>query len=119
MKWSTPLLMGSMGTRTTELQWIPSVELLYTMSLAAQPLSKRQSGHDTYTLPAPSMAVEGRPALRRPPASPWLGALAMLPAHVHVWPPLVDMKADMPPPKSANPTITLPLGCTTGFTPIP
>src|SRR5271166_7049264 len=108
MKWSTPLLIGSMGTRTTELQWMPSLELLYTMSFAAQPDSKRQSGQETKTLPAPSTAVEGRPGLRRPPASPWLGALAMLTARAQVWPPLVDMKADIPPLKSANPTTTLP-----------
>src|SRR5271157_4765198 len=111
--------MGSMGTRTTWLQCVPSLELLYTMSFALQPLSKRQSGQETYTVPAPSMAVEGSSALRRPPASPWLGALEMLTAAVQLLPPLVDMKADMPPLKSANPTTTLPLGCTTGFTPIP
>src|ERR1700690_851933 len=94
MKWSTPLPMGSIGMRLTALQCVPSLDELKTSSLAEQPDSYRQSGQETKTLPAPSMAVEGKPGLRRPPASPWLGALAMLTAHVQVWPPLVDVKAD-------------------------
>src|SRR5271167_1562132 len=111
--------MGSMGTRTTWLQCVPSLELLYTMSFALQPLSKRQSGQETYTVPAPSMAVEGRPALRNPPSSPLLGALAILTAAFQLWPPLVEVNADIPPLKSAKPTTTVPLGCTTGLPPIP
>ena len=43
----------------------------------------------------------------------------MLLAAVQLWPPLVDINADMPPLKSANPTMTVPFGCTTGFTPMP
>ena len=46
MKWSTPLPMGSSGMRTLDDQCTPSLELLYTMSLALQPLSKLQSDHD-------------------------------------------------------------------------
>src|ERR1700758_1537331 len=112
-----PLPTGSMGMRTFCDQCTPSLELLYTMSLAEQPLSKLQSDHEVYTVPAPSIAADGSPALRRPPASPWLGALAILTARVQLCPPLVDMKADMPPSKSAKGTTTLPLGCTTGLPP--
>src|ERR1700679_118781 len=89
------------------------------MSLAVQLVSKLQSDQERYTVPVPSMAEEGRPARRRPPASPWLGALAMLAAAVQLWPPLVERKADMPPSKSANGTTTVPFGCTTGLPPMP
>src|SRR5208283_4879095 len=90
MKWSTPLPIGLDATRTTGPQWTPSDEVLNTMSFALQPLSKRQSGQETYTVPAPSMAVEGRPALRNPPSSPLLGASEMLTAAFQVCPPLVE-----------------------------
>src|SRR3954465_280947 len=89
------------------------------MSLAEQLLSKLQSGQVRKTFPAPSIAPEGKPALRMPPDSPWLGALAIETARVQVPPPLVDMNADMPPSKSAKGTMTLPFGCTTGLPPIP
>src|ERR1700755_1285932 len=89
------------------------------MSFAEQLLSKLQSDQERYTVPAPSIAAEGKPALRMPPASPWLGAVAMLTAPVQLAPPLVEMKADMPPSKSAKGTTTVPLGCTSGLPPIP
>src|SRR5579863_10405630 len=107
MKWSTPLPMGSSGMRDLAVQCTPSVELLKTMSLAEQLLSKLQSGQEIYTRPPPSMVLEGSPALRRSPSSPWLGACAIWIAAVQLWPPLVEVNADMPPLKSAKGTTTV------------
>jgi hypothetical protein len=46
-KCSTPLFVGSIGTRTTLDQVLPSVEVLMTMSSVAQPLRNRQSNQTT------------------------------------------------------------------------
>ena len=43
MKWSTPLVVASIGTRVTAVQVVPLVEVEYTMSLALQPERNRQS----------------------------------------------------------------------------
>jgi hypothetical protein len=45
MKWSTVLAVASIGPRVTGPQVVSQVELLMTMSLAAQPERKRQSCH--------------------------------------------------------------------------
>src|SRR5271166_5806427 len=97
------------------VQCVPSVVLLKTMSLALQPLSKLQSDQEMYTLPPPSRVADGRPALRRPPSSPRLGACAICCAAVQLWPPLVDVKLEIPPSKSANGTTTVPFGITSGL----
>src|SRR6185312_3301761 len=65
------------------------------------------------------MAADGRPALRRPPFSPRLGAFAILTEAFQLAPPLVELKALMPPPKSAKLTTTVPFGNTRGWPPMP
>ena len=47
MKWSTPEVVASIGTRLTALQVVPSVDVEYTMSLAGQPDRNRQSSQAT------------------------------------------------------------------------
>ena len=47
MKWSTVLEVASIGTRVTGPQVVSLVDLLMTMSLAAQPERKRQSCQTT------------------------------------------------------------------------
>src|SRR5271166_1129086 len=97
------------------VQCVPSVVLLKTMSLALQPLSKLQSDQEMNTRPPPSTVAEGRPALRRPPSSPRLGACAICCAAVQLWPPLVEVKLETPPLKSAKGTTTVPLSITSGL----
>ena len=64
--------VGTTGTRLTALHVVPFVDVLYTMSLAEQPLRNRQSAQATYTVPPPSTSAEGRPSpSRMPPAGGW------------------------------------------------
>jgi len=69
MKWSTALVVSSMGMRTTGDHAVPLDEVLMTRSLDAHPLRKRQSCHTTYTRPAPSISAEGSGGERRLPAT--------------------------------------------------
>src|SRR4051812_41264947 len=120
MKWSTVLLVASIGMRTTVVQVAPSVEVLITMSLELHPLRKRQSCQATNTLPAPSISAEGRGPVRRPPATVCLLTEAMVTGVLQVEPPLVDRNARIEVSLAlAIGTITVPLGCTTGWPPIP
>ena len=64
--------------RATADHVVPLVELLKTMSLAVQFLSKRQSCQATKALPAPSTSAVGSGLLRRLPASVWVWSLAMV-----------------------------------------
>src|SRR5580704_16527666 len=97
-KWSTVLVVASIGMRVTALQVLPSEEELTTMSFSAQFLRKRQSDHTTNTLPAPSMLAEGRLGFRIPPASKWLSMLAISWLLPQLLPPFVELKTSMPPP---------------------
>src|ERR1035437_4129528 len=101
-----------MGMRVTALQVLPSVDVLMTMSLEAQPERKRQSDHTTKTLPAPSILTEGKLGLRKPAATKWLEMLAMAWVLPQLIPPLVELNTSMPPPSKG--TMAVPLGCTTG-----
>ena len=49
MKWSTVLLVASIGMRTTVVHVVPLVDVLITMSLDGQLLRKWQSCTTTYT----------------------------------------------------------------------
>src|SRR4029077_16613972 len=63
-------------------------------------------------------AADGRPGLRNPPSSPrkfWLAINKLL---LQLFPPLVELKAIIPPKPSMG-TTTLPLGCTRGWPPSP
>src|SRR3954470_2281275 len=97
-----------MGMRVTGVQVLPSADELMTMSFSLQPVRKRQSDQITYTLPAPSIAAEGRLGLRRPPATKWLLMLAICWLLPQLAPPLVELDKSMPPPARA--TMTVPWG---------
>src|SRR5271169_3634726 len=105
--------------RVTVLQVLPSADELITISFEPQAglLRKRQSDHTTNTLPAPSIAAEGRLGLRIPPASWWLMMLAMAWLLPQLAPPFVELNTSIPPPSKG--TITVPFGCTTGSPPSP
>src|SRR5258705_11777994 len=92
MKWSTVLLVASMGMRTTVVQVVALVEVLITMSLDVQPVRKRQSCQTTYTFPEPSISAEGSGPVRRPPATGCLLTALIVTAEVQVDPPLVGRK---------------------------
>ena len=112
MKWSTVLLVASIGMRTTVVQVAPSVDVLMTMSLDEQPLRKRQSCQTTKTLPAPSISAEGSGPVRRPPATVCLLTALMVTGVVQVEPPLVERNARIDVSVAlAIGTITVPLGC--------
>src|SRR5947209_1691901 len=118
MKWSTVLVVGSIGTRTGAVHVLPSVDVLYTMSFSAQPLRNRQSYQATYTLPAPSTSADGSPPpLRRPPPGLWMLTEAMANGPLKDAPPFVDRNASMPAPPPIG-MITVPSGCTTGCPPM-
>src|SRR5689334_22874375 len=120
MKWSTVLLVASIGIRTTVVQEAPSVDVLITMSLELHPLRKRQSCQTRNTLPAPSISAEGSGPVRRPPATVCLLTEAMVTGVLQVDPPLVERKARIDVSVAlAIGTMTVPLGATTGCPPIP
>src|SRR5579864_4659238 len=110
MKWSTVLLVASIGMRVTADQCTPSVEVLYTKSLLEHLERKRQSCHTVQILPAPSCAAEGSGRLRRPPASVCACTLEMVTSPDQLAPPLVEVNADSP---------EVSMGCTSGCPPSP
>src|SRR4029453_3988652 len=107
MKWSTVLFGGSIGMRTGEVQVVPLVEVLMTMSFEEQPARKRQSGQTTESFPGRAAPVEGRyVGVRTPPATPCVMRLAMGVVRVQDCPPLSEpnMKSD-PPSEAGTPTM--------------
>src|SRR3954454_471797 len=120
MKWSTPDDVGSIGIRAGVDQVVPSADELQTMSFAEQPVSKRQSCQATYTFPERSISAEGSGLVRSPSAAVWEGAVATAWAADHAAPPSLDLKARIAVSSSlAMGTITVPLGWTTGWPPMP
>src|SRR5881397_3774840 len=106
--------------RTVDVQVVPSVEVVITISLVAQPLLKPQSCQTRYTLPAPSISAEGSGPLRRLPATVCLKIESTVTVLLQLVPPLVDLKARMEVSLAlASGTMTVPLGCTTGWPPMP
>ena len=69
MKWSTVLVVGSIGMRAGFVQVTPSAEVLKTRSFEEQFVRKRQSAQTTYTVPLASISADGMGPLRRWPAS--------------------------------------------------
>src|SRR5512132_2060815 len=121
MKWSTPLLVASIGTRLTDDQLVPVAfsEWLSTMSLALQARRNRQSVHATNTVPAPSISAEGSGPSRRLPATLWWLTVAIVVTALQDTPPLVELKAPTAVSLAlAIGTITVPFGWTTGCPPI-
>src|SRR5689334_16121596 len=114
MKWSTVLVVASIGTRTTVVHVVPLVDVLMTMSSRA-PLRKRESCQTTYTLPEPSISADGSGPLRRPPGTVCADTDAMVTGAAQLPPPLVERNARMDVSVAlAIGTITVPLGWTTG-----
>src|SRR5689334_1208238 len=97
MKWSAPLVTGSIGMRAGALHDVPSALRENTMSLLLQAWRKRQSCQATNTLPAPSISALGSTLVRRSPSTVWLGALATFTAFDQLAPPSVDTNAPMLP----------------------
>src|SRR4051794_35571136 len=119
MKWSAPLVTGSIGTRFASVQFTPSDDLLNTMSFDVQFLRKRQSSHATYTLPAPSISALGSGLVRRLPPTPAKRLADTVTARDQLAPPSVDLNAGCLMLRLSNGTITVPFGCTSGWPPIP
>src|SRR3954451_6710470 len=119
MKWSRPLLTGSIGTRLTALQSTPLVDVLKTMSFAEHLGRKRQSCQATKTRPAPSISAVGSGLVRRPPATAWARTPETVCALDQDAPPSVERNAAVFPSRLSNGTMTVPLGWTTGWPPRP
>src|SRR5207244_1770948 len=119
MKWSSPLVTRSTGTREAGVQFTPSAEVENTMSLEEQLARKRQSSHATYTLPAPSISAVGSGLVRSPPATPLKRTLLTAMPLVHDCPPSVDRNASILLFRLSNGTMTVPSGWTSGWPPSP
>src|SRR3954468_2308698 len=119
MKWSTVLEVGSIGTRVTGPQVVSLVDLLMTMSLAAQPDRNRQSCHTTSAVPAPPASAEGSGSVRSPPATAWSWKLETSTEARQLAPPSTERKERIWPEELWNGTSTVPLGRTTGWPPRP
>src|SRR3954471_15882268 len=111
--------MSSIGTRATSVQLIPSPELAKTMSLAGHFLRNRQSSHATKTLPSAAISAVGSGLVRRPPVLRWKRMCDTVTALFQDAPPLSEEKLEIVPLRLSNGTITVPLGCTTGWPPRP
>src|SRR3954471_12231002 len=117
MKWSAPLVTGSIGMRFTALQFTPSDEFENTMSFDVQFLRKRQSCQATYALPAPSISAVGSGLVRSPPRKAEERTAEMVTARDQDPPPSVDRNAASLPLRLSNGTMTVPFGCTSGWPP--
>src|SRR6185503_3101986 len=106
MKWSTVLLVASIGIRTTVVHVAPSVEVLITMS-SREPPRKRESCQTTYSLPEPSTSADGSGPLRRPPGTVCELTDAMVTALVQLAPPVVERNARI------DVSVALAIGTTT------
>src|SRR5690242_9867395 len=121
MKWSTVLVVASIGMRVTADQVVPRVlvDLLYTISLRGHEVRKRQSAQATYTVPAPSISALGSGPSRRLLATVWCRMVAMVVVELHVTPPLVEWNAPTAVSLALSiGTITVPSGRTTGCPPM-
>src|SRR3990172_3032255 len=105
MKWSTPLVMPSTGTREGSVQVSPpSLEVVITMSLDEHPTRKRQSAQATYMLPLASVSAVGSAGARMP-VGLWYDTVETATTVVlNVLPPSVERTAPMLP--SAAPMMT-------------
>src|SRR3989442_14231099 len=91
MKWSAPSVVVPIGTRFGEVQLVPVLEVLMTMSLLEQWERKRQSCQATYTLPPRSISALGR-GLVRTCGGLCASAAATRTGLGHVSPPLFERK---------------------------
>src|SRR5439155_27054276 len=120
MKWSTVLVVGSIGMRAGFVQVTPSAEVLKTRSFEEQFVRKRQSAQTTYTVPLASISADGSRPLRRPPASVRSVIEETVTVLLQFAPPSLDEHASIDPktPRVIG-TMTFPVGCTSGWPPIP
>src|SRR2546429_3097906 len=120
MKWSTPVVVASIGPGVTAVHVVPLLDVEKTMSLAGQPDRNRQSCQATYTVPAASISADGRPPpSRTPPATGWADTLPIRTVELQDVPPLVEVNERIADPLAEYGTTTVPLGCTTGCPPRP
>src|SRR3954470_7287488 len=121
MKWSTLLLVPSIGTRLMADQLVPVAfsEWLSTMSFVLHDLRKRQSVHATNTVPPASISADGSGPSRRLPATVWWRIVATVVTALQDTPPFVELNAPMAVSLAlAIGTMTVPSGRTTGWRPI-
>src|SRR3989442_14195270 len=107
--------------RFGRVQWMPSAEEISRRSLvpAKQKFSKRQSVQTTYTLPDLSISAEGRSGERIAPGGPSLSSCVAITDLLQVLPPSMDLKDRIAvSTQSSMGTMTVPLGCTTGWPPM-
>ena len=90
MKWSAPLVVGSIGIRIGDVHVNGSVAVLMTMSFELQPERKRQSCQTTYTRPSASTSAEGSAEVRRFPATVWSVTRLIETGLVQLAPPSVE-----------------------------
>src|SRR6185437_15439660 len=97
MKWSTVLVVASIGMRLTADQLVPVLlsECVITRSLRRHEVRKRQSDQTTYTVPALSISAEGKGPSRRLPATVWCEIVVIVVMALQVLPPSVECKAPM------------------------
>src|SRR5919204_4838947 len=119
MKWSTVLLVESIGIRCTPDHVVPFVEVTKTRSFVEQLVRKRQSSHTTKILPSPEISAEGSGPLRMLPGSFFAVMLVIVIGAPKLTPPFVD-KTDFRVTSfaSSSGTTTFPFGSTTGWPPI-
>src|SRR5207244_8631032 len=115
MKWSTVLLVGSIGMRWTADHVVPLVDVTKTRSFVEHPLRKRQSSQTTKIFPSPDTSAEGSGPLRMPPGS----AFAVIEVIAKAWPKLTPPFVEIVNPSAVSDalsigTTTFPLGCTIG-----
>src|SRR5438105_1109524 len=89
-KWSTVLVVRSIGIRTGAVHVMPSVDVLITMSFSAHPLRNRQSYQVTYALPDASDVADTMSSVRIPPAGVCTCWVATVFGPVKVAPPSVE-----------------------------
>src|SRR5438105_787111 len=119
MKWSTMLLVASIGILCTPDHVVPFVEVTKTRSFVEQFARKRQSSQTTKILPSPEISADGSGPLRMFPGS----AFAVIDVIVIGWPKLTPPFVETVAPSEvslalSSGTTTFPFGSTTGWPPI-
>src|SRR5207244_6360426 len=116
MKWSTVLVVGSIGMRFTADHVVPFWDDTKTRSLVEHPLRKRQSSQTTKMVPSPATSAEGSGPLRMPPGSFAAEMDVIVVTTPKLTPPFVDLvnPSEVSDALSSG-TTTLPFGCTIGW----
>src|SRR5919201_2979259 len=112
MKWSTVLLVASIGIRWTADQVVPFMDVTKTRSFVEQFARKRQSSQTTKILPSPASSADGSGPLRMPPGS----TFAVIDVIKNAWPKLAPPFVEIVNPSAVSDalssgTTTFPFGC--------